>query len=196
MKPVSALFLCVIIAITAGPVFGQNQNAAQTSGEISVEWTREAGTYTIEMSSPNKPDGDYKLLAWTLKTDGLAKGHGLAVDGWSWSANKGFELTDNSQKYVIGGSALEPGEKLTFVYVLDDPNSQPTADISFLTHVGAVNGQNAGKWIAVKTPNGPTWYDSPSVTTYTTTIPEPSSLLIIFSSFCLLACLKLKQARV
>lgn len=190
-----AVILLLILAVSAQ---AQSWNSALSSGMINVTWTYTAGEYVFTVLNPPNPDRGYDLLVWTLEPFLISEPLSVTCpEGWAWQNNGGwqrFEAVGNSNKYVVGGPAIEPGETLQFRYVVN-PNAplvNPGGDGAgplLMAHIGAVSGQQNGKWIAFECGNGRTWYDVPSV-------PEPNCMLNIFLGIFMLGCLKRKQARV
>ncbi|MCE5198684.1 MAG: hypothetical protein ABFD54_02295 [Armatimonadota bacterium] len=191
--------IAVILVLSITTAQAQSWNSASSYGMLDVTWTYTAGEYIFTVLNQPDPDLGYDLLVWTLEPFQISEPLSVACpDGWNWRDDGGwqrFEVSDKSDKYTVGGPALEPGETLQFHYKVD-PN-KPLVNIGgptggspvFLAHIGAVDGQHKGKWIAYECSNGKTWYDVPQV-------PEPGCMLNIFLGIFMLGCLRVKQARV
>jgi len=160
-----------------------------TTGLTSVASSLQGNTFTWDLYNPSGPgDGtpNWDILIWSLQPDDLpAPTEWSAPSGWSWqkSAGGGFRLDDNSRKYEVGGPAVEPGEHMIFTYTIDDAASY-AGRLSFLAHVGAVNGTEAAgggafRWLSVQTPNGRTWFDRPSLQILTPPVGEPGGALVL-----------------
>lgn len=199
--------LCLLISVLAGAAFGQSWDSGFDTGALKLEWTFDVDTYTFNVSSPIVEDRPYQIVAWTLQPFNIPTPvEVICPDGWEWRDKGGwnyFELAKNNEKYDVGGSALEPGETLTFKYTVGSSTAPVNSGgpggfaPAFLSHVGAVNGVKKGEYVPYAMQLGQTWHEVVDVRTVVQNpVPEPSSLAALFSAFFALGCFKYKQARV
>lgn len=207
MRIMRLALLCLIVFVAAGSAYGQSWNSGIDTGALNVEWTFDMDTYTFNVTSPIVDDRPYQIVAWTLQPFSIPEPvEVVCPDGWEWRDKGGwnyFELAKNNEKYNVGGSALEPGETLTFVYKIGssmapvNPGGPVESAPAFLAHVGAVDGVSNHKYVPYATQISQTWHEVVDVRTIVDNpVPEPSGLLAISSAFFALGCFKIKRARV
>ena len=202
----TAFLTAVILTFCAG-AFGQSWDAGSTSDYLTVEWTRVGSEFTFTFKNPEVSQKPHTVIGWTLQPFNIAAPVDLVCPaGWQWSdkgAWRKFELATPSEKYDIGGPALEPGESLIFIYTVGgDPSPVNLGgpggeDPAFLAHVAAVDGQQDGKWLPASLDGPQTWYDVTTVDYVpVAATPELPTHVVVLSSLFALACLGTKRARV
>ena len=200
-------FLCAMVLTFPAGAFGRNWNAGSTSDYLTVEWSRLGSEYIFTFKNPRVSDKPHTVIGWTLQPFNIpAPVDVVCPVGWQWRDKGGwrkFELAGSPAKYDIGGPALEPGESLIFTYTVgSDPalvnvGGPGGEGPAFLSHVAAVGGEEDGKWLPASVEGYQTWYDVTTVEYVpASAAPELPTHVVVFSSFCALACLKQKRARV
>ena len=209
MRNMCFTLLCLMIFVTAGAAYGQSWESGVNTGTVSIEWTFDVDTYTFNVSSPIVDDRPYQIMAWTVQPYNIPEPvEVVCPDGWEWLSKGGlnyFEIARRNEKYDVGGSALEPGETLTFRYVVGNSttpvNTGGPVDMepAFMFHVGAIDGVNGAGYVPYAIQLGQTWHEvtgPPEIPYVPVPVPEPSSLLMISSGFFALGCLGSRRARV
>lgn len=197
----------IVLAVTlcfAGAAHAQSWEAASSSGAVSVEWSLADGAYTFRLIS--SAEAETSVIAWTLQPFNIPQPVSVACpDGWKWESKGGwnrFTIVDQSARYEAGGPSAEPGEALVFVYRPVE-GTKPvnrggpeSGSPAFLSHVGAVNGMDSGRWIPAETPLGTTWFDGNFGTEIMLHVPEPGSIGALTLGFLAVLRLARKSRRV
>lgn len=174
------------LAVLAALTTAASADRAATEGLTMITLAQEANTFTwtLRHNTIQQGHADFDILIWSLKPEGMPKPQSWsAPEGWVWSkvAGGSFTLQSANQKYKVGGPALEPGETTTFTYTISPlmlPQVANSENMQFISHVGAVFGNDGTTWHSAETDNGRTWHDRPT-TRLSSPVPEPSGILAL-----------------
>lgn len=204
MRIVSSLVLTATLFYPDVTASAQSWNSGKSVGAVTVEWSEKDTLYTFTLSSP--AGAITPVVAWSLVPFNVPEPVSVVCpDGWTWRVSGGwkfFSLTNDAQKYVVGGPGVEPGESATFLYQvgpITEPVNRGGPDdgrVAFTSHVGAVGEALSGKWAPVRTELGPTWTDRCRAVEFFSAVPEPASLGAVAFGFSGFACLSRRRKRV